>query len=68
MKISNIFESIFNKTQSIVISGDTKSTSSMPNLLQNISKLFKNKKKKPRDNSFDNIECVSILEGEFIKI
>ena len=46
MKISNIFESIFNKTQSIVISGDTKSTSSMPNLLQNISKLFKNKKKK----------------------
>lgn len=68
MKISNIFESIFNKTQSIVISGDTKSSSSVPSLLQNISKLFKNKTKKPRDNSFDTIECVSILEDEFIKI
>ena len=48
IKISNIFESIFNKTQSIVISEDTKSSSGMPSLLQNISNLFKNNKKTKR--------------------
>lgn len=68
MKISNIFENIFNKTQSIVISEDIKLSSGMPSLLQNISNLFKNNKKKPRDNSFDKIECVSILENDIIKI